>query len=398
MKRISLLTVLACAVVVTPAAAFQEDHGPGGLPDYDSRSGDRAAIPARTEAGRDALEDHLGEEALVESDAELGGVRSIARTDGFLSPRSSGDPAGIALRYVREHPLTFGLDEEDLAGLRLAARYRSGDGVTHLTWRQTSRGIPSYDSVLSANVASAGQIVSINGSPVHDLSIPSATPGITAASALAAAKEDVGAPMTPPAVRDVSGAQRVTHFANGDHARLVVFADAGGDRLAWRLSVKGVGPYVYNEVIDAATGRLLARHSLTSFVSNASVFNYHPGNGPLAAVNVDLAADTTWLDRSTETTPESLRGRNAHAYADIGGGNGFSAGEDINPSAGTDWPSPSSRSPAARAARRPSSRALAPGLRRPGRPTSRSTARRRRPTSSTSSTSSTTGWPPRGSG
>ncbi len=43
------------------------------------------------------------------------------------------------------------------------------------------------------------------------------------------------------------------------------------------------------------------------------------------------------MNRSTLTSPNKLDGRNAHAYADVGAPNGFNAGEDIAPSAGTDW-------------------------------------------------------------
>ena len=65
---------------------------------------------------------------------------------------ADGDPADVALGYVRSERAAFGLAQSDLEALRLAARHTSHDGVTHLTWLQTSRGVAAYDGSPSAHV------------------------------------------------------------------------------------------------------------------------------------------------------------------------------------------------------------------------------------------------------
>jgi subtilisin-like proprotein convertase family protein len=333
-----LLTGTALSLLlIAPAAAAQQQ--PRANPDLDVRNHDVAKVSQRTQDARASFERRAGG-ANVDADRAGGGIRVLAKTDGLLTAASTGDAARIALDFARDRTELFGIDAADLAALRLAARYTSPNGVTHLTWQQTSRGLDSYDSLLTVNVAGDGRIVNVTGSLVHDLDIATTTPRLTASEALATAQRDVGtAASAPAASTSATATDSRTTFSNGDTARLVAFADKDGDRLAWRLTVAGDDPFVYDEVVDAATGKVLARHSLTDFVSNASVYDYHPGAaGPSGiAHTVDLAADPQWMNRSTLTSPNKLDGRNAHAYADVGGTNGFNAGEDIPPSAGTDW-------------------------------------------------------------
>jgi subtilisin-like proprotein convertase family protein len=299
------------------------------------RASESAAIPAATRAARTALAERLGIESQVASDPVGGGLRSLGRTDGFLSGPQAGDPATVALDFVRAHESAFGLTDADLASLRLAARYRSNDGVTHLTWVETSRGIDAYDSELSVHVAADGRVIAASGPPLGGLSLASAAPRISASQALGVAKDDLGAPMTFPAAHARAGAARRTTFANGDEAHLVGFASPGGDRLAWRLTVAGQGPYLYDEVVDATTGAVLARHSLTDFASVAHVFFYHPGAAAGGTAQaVDLAP---WLTSGT-----TLTGPNAHAYADVNdnGSGTDGAPVEIPPSSGTNWDYP----------------------------------------------------------
>jgi subtilisin-like proprotein convertase family protein len=341
--RSTLTLVLAAVVLPGGAQAATLSHPAGGRPQLDVRAGERAPIPAATRAARTALAEHLGIESQVATDPVGGGLRALGRTDGFLSGPGAGDPAAIALDYVRAHASVFGLSAADLASLRLVARYRSEDGVTHLTWLETSRGIDAYDSELSVHVAADGSVVAASGPPLGGLALASAAPRISASQALSVVKHDLGAPMTFPAAHAHPGAARRTSFTNGDEAHLVGFASPSGDRLAWRLTVAGQGPYLYDEVVDAATGAVLARHSLTDFASAAHVFFYHPGaaTGGTAQA-VDLAQ---WLPSPPGST---LSGPNAHAYADVNDdGNGTDgAPVEIPPSSGTNWDYPQTSVPA----------------------------------------------------
>ena len=320
------------ALGAAPAAAITASAPPGARPQLDVRTGERAAIPADVRTARHALAERLGIEAHVSTDPVGGGIRVLDRTNGFLSGPHAGDAADVALGYVRAHADVFGITNADLAALRLVKRVSSNDGVIHLTWVPVRGSVPAYDSALRVHVTRDGRVVAASGPPLGGLSLPSTTPRLTASQALAVARDDVGAKAGLPRASTRAGPQRVTSFSNADSARLVAFASPNGDRLAWRITVAGKDPYVFDEVIDAASGELLARHSLTDFASNALVFDYHPGAA--AGGTQQLADITGWLNASATT----LTGPYAHSYADPDNDDDFAdAGEDVGPSTGSDW-------------------------------------------------------------
>ncbi len=326
--------VVVTAVAIVPSAAFAARLRPpaGARPAFDARTGTRAPVPAATRAARATLAHRLGSEGVLASDPVGGGIRALGRTDGFLSAPRAGDAASVALAYVRAHADAFGLGTADFAALRLVRRSRSHGGITHLTWVPTRDGVPAYDSELSVHVARDGRVIAADGPPLGGLALVATSPRMNASQALGVAQRDVGARMTFPAAHVRAGAQQPTTFANGDHASLVAFEAPDGDRLGWRLTVAGKAPYLYDEVVDASSGAVLARHSLTRFASNALVYANHPGaaNGGVAQ-SVNLAADPNWLTSAT-----TLSGRNVHAYADVNGSES-PAGQEIAPSAGSDW-------------------------------------------------------------
>ena len=327
---LSLLLAPGTSLAATPSAKD----------DLDSRVNDVATVPESTQDARDAFPRQSGG-ATVDDDPTTGAVRSVSSTDGLLTGASTLDDATIGLDYVRNHLTLFGIDDTDLASLSLAARYTSPNGVTHVTWRQTSHGLDSYDGLLTANVARDGSVVNVTGSLVHGLDPGTTTPGLSASDALAAAQRDLGVSASAPAASSPTGTDQRTKFSNGDNAHLVAFADEDGDRLAWRLTVAGADPYIYDEVVDAASGKILARHSLTDLANAASVYDFHPG----AAVGGTAHPTDLAPYLSTPAAPTNLSGPNAHAYADVGGVNGFDPGEDIGPSSGTDFVYPQTSVP-----------------------------------------------------
>jgi subtilisin-like proprotein convertase family protein len=321
---------IAIGATGAPAAPRQFRQPAGARPQFDARAGVRARVPGATHAARLALGRELGIEGVVSGDPVGGGLRELVRTDGFLAGPRAGGPATVALGFVRAHEAAFGLDAASLAQLRLVARYRSGDGVTHLTWLPYSHGVPAYDGDLSVHVAADGRIVAASGPPLGGLALASATPTLTASQALGVAQRDVGASAGFPAAHVGAGPERRTSFAGGDSARLVGLPAPGGDRLGWRLTVHGEGPNLYDEVVDARTGAVLVRRSLTdSIVSNASVFDYHPDAAPPHTVDI-----APFLTNPSGTT---LSGPNAHAYADLDNSDTAQPGEEIGPSSGTNW-------------------------------------------------------------
>jgi len=331
---LSAATAIALGTTVIaagPAAALTSNARSGARAQLDVRAGERAAIPAHVRSVRHALAERLGIEAHVSTDPVGGGIRVLDRTNGFLSGPRTGDAADVALAYVRAHADVFGITDAELAALRLTQRETSNDGVTHLTWVPVRGGVPAYDSALRVHVTRDGRVVAASGPPLGGLALPTTTPRLNASQALGIAQNDVGGNGGLPRAATAPGPERATTFSNGDSARLVAFESPSGDRLAWRVTVAGKDPYVFDEVIDAASGAVLARHSLTDFASNASVFDYHPG---AAAGGTQHVADiTSWLAASATT----LTGPNTHAYADVNNNDAADAGEEIGPSAGSNW-------------------------------------------------------------
>jgi subtilisin-like proprotein convertase family protein len=305
------------AIVAVPAPA---------RPDFDARSGDRADIPAATVDAREALAKRLGAQAIIAADPVTGGLRSVGRTDGLLTGPSTADPATVAMDYVHAHADAFGLDGADLAALKPVNRSVSPDGVTHLSFDQLDGGIGAYDSALTANVTADGRLINAGGAPVHELQAPSTDPPLGPAAARTAARRDLG--LAPDGETGTVGTDpaRTTQFSGLDRASLVTLADPDGDRLAWKLTVAGDDPYIYEVLVDAASGAILTRHSLTDFASNASVVESHPGDGSLHTA--DLAA---WL-----TLPVTkLTGPNVHAYADRIAPDGIGGDSEVGPNPST---------------------------------------------------------------
>ena len=323
---------IACSLLA-PLAAMAATGPEDGRPQRDVRD-DSATVSAAQAKDRAALDAKLGDESVVKADGVTGGLRVVARTDGLLTAASGDDPADIALNYVRAHGKAFGLGSGDLSSLRLIGRSRSVDGVTHLAWAQTVGGIASYDGVLLANVTSDGRLVNVSAPLVSDLSVNTSAPALSASDALAIAKRDARGALQMPSSSGGGGAEQATTFSNGDTARLVAFASKASSRLAWRIKVAGEVPFVYDTVVDATSGAILARDSLTDFLANASVTENYPG-APLGGVATtqDLdGPDGTWLDLSAGDT--KLDGNNAHTYADINNNDAADPAEEVPSSGG----------------------------------------------------------------
>ena len=104
-------------------------------------AGERASAPA------ESLRSSLGLQGVVDVDPLTGTPRVVARLDGFLTGPSADDADAIVLDYVRAQETVFGLDDDDLRGLRLVRDETDAFGVRHVGWaavlRQTTDARPT---------------------------------------------------------------------------------------------------------------------------------------------------------------------------------------------------------------------------------------------------------------
>src|SRR4051812_39803277 len=106
---------------------------------------------------------------------------TLGRTNALLTKPRSGAAREIAREYVSAHARRLGLTDGDVENLEQAASYTSPNGVTHITWRQTVDGIPSYDGTLTVNVAGDGAIVNATGTTHRGLRLVDTMPTLTRA-------------------------------------------------------------------------------------------------------------------------------------------------------------------------------------------------------------------------
>jgi hypothetical protein len=293
-----------------------------------------AAATGTPSAGpAESLRASLGLQGVVDLDPLTGTPRVVARLDGFLTEPAEGDAVDIALGYVRANEAVFGLDEDDLAGLRLVRDETDAFGVRHLLWAQEAEGIPAFANDLRASVTSDGRIVNVLGSPIPDLVLPVDGLAVGGGQAVVSTLRAEGhrAANAPTRLAAPRGAERATRFAGGHTAELVLVNTARGVRLAWNVKAEADSDEVYLSLVDAESGEVLQSDNKVEQVTGLA-WDYYPG---AASGGTQVSRDFTalgWLGAGAET----LNGANARVFSDwddddADGGGGVGGNENTNP-------------------------------------------------------------------
>ncbi|WP_222854013.1 M36 family metallopeptidase [Fodinicola acaciae] len=318
------------------AASSQANTGREKYDFYDSRQVAAAAPAAQKRAaaksaapsaGIKSLRSQLGPQGVIDLDPLTSTPRTLAKLDGFLTAPSRKPAKDVALGYVSAHPDVFGMSAADLSALTLRRDYVDIAGTHHLSFIQTVDGVPVFGNGLQANVTKNGQIVNFNGAPVagiHNASLPAAAVSADKARSLSASSVR-SAPMKASAAAP-QGAAKVTSYSNGDKVSQVVFHTANGPRRAWQTVVTTTGGTMYVHVVDAQTGAVLYRQSLTDNDS-ADVYDNYPG-APVGGTPRHVNLKPGWLPKNSP----KLAGNVGHVYADINDDNVANPNEEIPPS------------------------------------------------------------------
>jgi extracellular elastinolytic metalloproteinase len=320
---------LAAVLALTGPARSSGRIGPGraqasrvgGNFDVRARGGAAVAPSARTARARIELGRRLGVQGVIQADPLTGTLRMVGRLDGFLTARSTRPARTVAMGFVRSNLAAFGLARADLDTFRLRQDYVDIAGVHHISWTQAKRGVPVFHNGLRASVTSDGRLLNVTGSPVHAIRVASAVPSIGSDEAIRAARADGGA--------EVPAGQR------SDSASLVLFPTGRGARLAWKTFTWPSTQQLYLSVVDAATGAVLYRQSLTSDATGtATAWEFYPSD------LVPIAASTANPVTFPVVDGTRLFGDNAHVWADVKDNNTPDPGEEIPAVTGTDWSMP----------------------------------------------------------
>jgi extracellular elastinolytic metalloproteinase len=263
-----------------------------------------AVLGTRPSVG--TLRSQLGDQGIVDIDPLTGTPRQVARLDGFLTGPSRKPAVVVARDYLRAHADLFGVDP---ATLRLRRDYVDIDGTHHLSFLQRVGDVPVFGNGIRADVARNGALIQMTGSPVRQLPASLAGATTTGGQALATARRDA----------------RETRSTTRDKAELVAFPTAGGLRLGYQTLTMQTG---YLHVVDARTGRILYRQSLTANDAgpDALVWDNYPG-AP-AGGNQRRVSLSKWVTPYATT----LTGNSSHVFSDLNDDNIANPGEEVGPS------------------------------------------------------------------
>lgn len=282
---LSLMTLLAL-----PLAAQRE---PLPLPTIDARKVGRTpgatADPSRngplTEAERDLRRRYPN--LVLSWDVVTGTPRSVYTFQGFLTESSDSEPTAVIRGFLEANRELYGLTPQDLESLVPVRRSRSAGSpalrqlvrpVHLMALDQRREGRQVYPASLVGAVDARGRLVSLSGEvvPGLDEAVNADEPELTARQALDRAAASVGAAFVPsrhPLIQPPKGPERRQTFAGGGvfgadvPLRLVYFVVSRGSvRLAWEATLgKADDLFLYQVMIDAVTGEVLYRVSLTNF-------------------------------------------------------------------------------------------------------------------------------------
>ncbi len=228
------------------AAAPAAAHGAGG----DSRA---AALRARLRqwragtaggvAGLAALQARAGADVRVRLRPDTGTPREIraARLAGGAASlhAGAGQDEDTARAFLRVNARLLRLDDPDRE-LRLERRHQDELGRRHLRFAQTFRGVPVWPAELTVHLDPGGNVDLMNGAYVVTPRRTAGTPTITAAAAVARARDAAG-------LGDGAEATELIVFAPGDRP----------PRLAWKIEIRQGLAARWLVVVDAQSGAVL---------------------------------------------------------------------------------------------------------------------------------------------
>ncbi|HXG95146.1 MAG TPA: M36 family metallopeptidase [Blastocatellia bacterium] len=277
---------------------------------------------------------------------ELDLPHHLFSADAPLTRESNDDAEAIAKRFVRDNFALFEINQSELDASRVAARsVDKSSGFTRLALEQRVGGVRVADSEMLFILDERGRIVSESGSFIPGLArrSPDSTPHLTPEQALRSAVGSCGAELRAPIQsREDHLPTRDRFLFSSDEiddrteASLVYYPITRDDvRLAYQVMLYGAPTALdaYLVVVDARTGELLRRDSLT-YALDAPAGRVFTKENPTVSVDreiVSFAGDQTASPQGW-VADNRTRGNNGEVFinTDLSGGRNARANADGN--------------------------------------------------------------------
>jgi hypothetical protein len=348
-------------ISLKPSAPRPISAGP--LPTRDARL-EALGPPKRSEGlpREAALLQQRVADVKIERDPISGSARWIASPSALLTdPAAAGaaDAKTVVRSFLEAHAAVIGHGPEVLKQAREVSDDRDArTGARKLIWHQQLDGIDVFEATLQGSVGANGALINFGSQMIPAAAAAAGgagreaileNPPVAAAEAVAAAGAEIGDRIRAASVRPVEAPAPTPERRQRFRAALLTDADArliwvpinaNTLRLAWDVTLTSrARAEMYRVLVDAASGAVLVRHALTSYLSDATyrVFttesptplspghaapsSLQPAAVPRALVTTPAlnttASPAGWINDGVTLTS----GNNVDAYADANADN-----------------------------------------------------------------------------
>ena len=274
----------------------------------------RTADAAQSKA-LNSLERATGSKLSVEYNRLTGTPRHMFARSGYLSPQSADAPEKIARDFISHWQGLFRFTESDLENLKLKSRTTLPDlGATILLFEQQVEGVPVYKGEVMVNINRDGQVINVGGDNYPQLRVANSVSLTPAQAIVSAAKslgfdgfvpEQLGSKKVPrtfgnlkPELIDAPRFSGAGVFSDDIVVTHVIFpmGEQGRHAYNFALTTPRYRGIMWNNIVDAQTGEVLRRTSLTSFQS---------GGGPITSRRATFRPDVQNLVEANSTATAS---------------------------------------------------------------------------------------------
>jgi Zn-dependent metalloprotease len=315
-----LKRLLAALILLAAATTARAIMAPKGAREDAKRFGFNHAQP--TQRNRPSQSSAKAFKAYNANQSGAWKLRSSPRTGlpasifgGHDGPHS-GTPDAVARAFLAAHNDVLGVDPTTL----ILDRQTQGNGHKHVLYHQTYKGIPVDLVAVKVHLDSNGSVIGVQSSYEPIASVPT-TPAVAASAAGSTAVSDAGG-------GKVSGAPTLA---------IVPLETDGKDHLAWKMRVNAKSGGGWRYYVDALTGQVLFRYSISQFVGcpttsgtmTGSVYDIDPASTPGPVVR-PFNNQYVYLGLQTDS-PASAN--NVVTYPDPTNGPGYFCGQKLGKTA-----------------------------------------------------------------